>query len=116
MKRVMTRVAIGGALLSLLPLAAFAGEHDHHNMAGMKAATSPAGALSEGTVKKIDKAAGKVTLAHGPIVNLGMGGMTMSFKVKDPKALAGLKEGAKVRFRAEDVGGVLTVVRIQAAD
>jgi Cu/Ag efflux protein CusF len=72
-------------------------------------------ALSEGTVKKIDKAGGNVTLAHGPIANLGMPPMTMMFKVKDPAMLKKLKEGDKVRFRAEETGGAYVVVRIEPA-
>lgn len=70
---------------------------------------------TDATVKKIDAAAGKVTLAHGTIVNLDMPAMTMSFKVKDPVKLKPLKEGDKVRFRAVDAGGVLTVLAIEPA-
>jgi Cu/Ag efflux protein CusF len=54
-------------------------------------------------------------LAHGPIANIGMAPMTMMFKVKDPAMLKQLKDGDKVRFRVEDVGGEYTIVRIQAA-
>jgi Cu/Ag efflux protein CusF len=71
--------------------------------------------LSEGTVKKIDAPSQRVMLAHGPIANIGMGPMTMMFKVKDPAMLKQLKDGDKVRFRVEDVGGEYTIVRIQAA-
>lgn len=71
--------------------------------------------LSEGTVKKIDAPTQRVMLAHGPIANLGMPPMTMMFKVKDAGMLKQLKEGDKVRFRAEEVGGDYTVVRIEAA-
>ena len=109
MKRVATCVAVGSALLCIFPAASGAAEHEHHH-----ASAIAADALTEGTVKKIDKAAGKITLAHGPIVNLGMSGMTMPFKAKEAKLLDGLKEGDKVRFRAEDVGGALVVVRIEA--
>lgn len=72
-------------------------------------------ALSEGTVKKIDAPTQRVMLAHGPIINLGMPPMTMMFKVKDAAMLKQIKEGDKVRFRAEEVGGDYTVVRIEAA-
>ena len=72
-------------------------------------------ALSEGTVKKIDAPTQRVMLAHGPIANLGMPPMTMMFKVKDAAMLKQIKEGDKVRFRAEEVGGDYTVVRIEAA-
>lgn len=78
-------------------------------------AADKSAALSEGTVKKIDAASQRVMLAHGPIENIGMGPMTMMFKVKDPAMLKPLKDGAKVRFRVEDVGGEYTVVRIEAA-
>ena len=71
--------------------------------------------LSEATVKKVDKAAGTVTLAHGPIANLGMPPMTMMFKAKDKAMLKKVKAGDKVRFRAAETGGAYTVVRIEAA-
>ena len=107
MKRIFARAVVGCALLSLTP--AFAADHDH-------AATAAAPiALTTGVVKKIDKAAGQLTLTHGPIENLGMSGMTMAFKVKEAKMLAGLKEGDKVRFLADLIGGEIVVVRIEAA-
>ena len=66
-------------------------------------------------MRKIDKAQGKLTLKHGPIQSLDMPPMTMVFKVADPKMLAGLKDGDKVRFTAERVGGVITVTAIEPA-
>ncbi len=71
--------------------------------------------MSDGEVRKIDKAQGKLTLKHGPIQSLDMPPMTMVFKVADPKMLAGLKDGDKVRFTAERVGGVITVTAIEPA-
>lgn len=71
--------------------------------------------LSEGTVKKIDVPSQRVMLAHGPIANIGMPPMTMMFKVKEAAMLKKLKDGDKVRFRVEDVGGDYTIVRIKAA-
>ncbi|MFN4148906.1 MAG: copper-binding protein [Rhodocyclaceae bacterium] len=71
--------------------------------------------LSEGTIKKIDVAGQRLTIAHGPIKNLGMMAMTMSFKVKDAAMLKAIKEGDKVRFRVEMVDGDYTVVRIEPA-
>lgn len=71
---------------------------------------------SQGEVRKVDKAAGKVTLRHGPLENLKMPGMTMPFTVADPKMLDGLKEGDQVRFVAEQgQGGTLTVMAIEPA-
>jgi len=71
--------------------------------------------LSEGTVKKIDAASQRVMLTHGPIENLGMPPMTMMFKVKDATMLKQVKNGDKVHFRVEDLGGEYTVVRIETA-
>lgn len=74
-------------------------------------ATSP---MSEGEVKKIDKASGKITIKHGPLANLGMPGMTMVFRVKNPAMLEQVKSGDKIRFNVEKMNGALTVVAIEA--
>ena len=111
-------------LCSLLIVAAFsspaiaAGEHDGHGaMAPTKKMQSPAPAearLVDGLVKKIDKAAAKVTLAHGPLANLGMDmAMTMAFRVKDAAWLDQMKDGDKIRFMADNVNGALTVVKFE---
>lgn len=42
-----------------------------------------------------------------------MPGMTMVFKVADPKMLDKLKEGDKVKFAAERVNGAITVTAIE---
>jgi Cu(I)/Ag(I) efflux system protein CusF len=78
-------------------------------------AAAAAEPLSDGTIKKLDLPAGKVTIAHGEIANLKMPPMTMSFKAKDPAMLKQWKEGDKVRFRSTEDKGVLTVVSIEAA-
>lgn len=78
----------------------------------------PAGATTpttDGEVRKIDKEQGKVTLKHGPIANLEMPGMTMVFKVADPKMLDSIKEGDKVKFAADKVNGAITVTAIEPA-
>jgi len=69
--------------------------------------------FTDGEVRKVDKAASKVTLKHGPIPNIDMPAMTMVFKAKDPAMLAKLKAGDKVRFEAQKVGDVYTVTRIE---
>jgi Cu/Ag efflux protein CusF len=75
---------------------------------------SAADKLAEGTVKKIDAPTQRVMLAHGPIPNIRMGPMTMMFKVKDAAMLKPLKEGDKIRFQVEEIGGDYTIVRIEA--
>jgi Cu/Ag efflux protein CusF len=70
-------------------------------------------ALVDGSVEKIDQAAGKITLNHGPIKNLDMDAMKMVFRVKDAEMLKGLKVGQKVKFEADRVDGQITVTRIE---
>jgi Cu(I)/Ag(I) efflux system protein CusF len=72
----------------------------------------------KGEVKKIDEPAGKITLRHGPIKNLGMddASMTMVFRVRDPMMLKQVKSGDKVQFEADDINGQLTVTRLQKAN
>lgn len=70
-------------------------------------------ALTQGEVRRIDKDAKKITLKHEAIQNLDMGAMTMVFLVRNPVMLEGLKPGDRVRFRAENPGGALTVTAIE---
>ncbi len=71
--------------------------------------------MVNGKVKKIDEVAGKVTLKHGPIKNLGMDedGMTMVFRVRDPAMLKKVKVGDKVQFEAERTTAGITVTKMQ---
>lgn len=75
-------------------------------------ATAP---QTEGEVRKVDLAQGKVTLRHGPLVNLDMPAMTMVFTATDKKLLDGLKEGDKVRFTADKQNGAFVVTAIEPA-
>ncbi len=75
--------------------------------------TAEASALSEGVVRKIDVANGKITLKHGPIVNLDMPPMSMVFRVQPPELLSGIKVGDKVKFHVENIDGTYTVTAIQ---
>ncbi|WP_296035871.1 copper-binding protein [uncultured Agrobacterium sp.] len=86
-------------------------------LAGLIALSSAAGAFAQeftnGTVKKLDAKAKKVTLIHEELKDLEMPAMTMVFQVGDDALLAKLKEGAKVQFVAERVNGKLTVTQIK---
>lgn len=117
----MKKTLITTALLALLgggaPLAFAQADHDAHD-AHHGGASAPAEAdakLAEGTVKKIDKAAGKLTIAHGPLESLGMPPMTMVFRAAEPGLLDQVKVGDKIRFAVEKVGGALTVTSLEAA-
>lgn len=72
-------------------------------------------AMVKGEVKKIDQAAGKITLNSGPIKSLDMDedNMTMIFRVQDPAVLKQLKVGDKVQFEAGRVNGQIMVTTIQ---
>ena len=70
---------------------------------------------TEGEVKKIDKAQGKITLKHGEIKNLDMPPMTMVFRVSDARMLDDVAVGDKVRFAADKVGGNYTVTTLNKA-
>jgi Cu/Ag efflux protein CusF len=69
--------------------------------------------MVSGTVEKVDAAAGKITIDHGPIPNLNMDSMTMVFRAQDPAMLKNVKPRDKVRFTADRVNGQITVTKIQ---
>ncbi len=89
-----------------------AGDPSADNAAGA-ASTESGQDMTAGLVTKVDKGAGKVTIRHGPIVNLGMPKMTMIFRVKDPAMLDRLKEGDEIRFVADKLDGAYTVIRFE---
>ncbi len=67
-----------------------------------------------GEVKKIDEAASRITLKHGPASSLGMDEpMTMVYRVKDPAMLKQVKVGDTVRFEAEEAAAGFTVTKLQ---
>ncbi len=107
MKFILTTLVLGLSLTH--GLAAWA-DTQHASQDG---ATNHAAMLTEGLVKKVDKPAGKITIKHGPLENLGMPGMTMVFRVKDPVWLNQMKPGDRIRFVAESIDGALTVTEFQ---
>ena len=112
------KALIGASLLALATLGPVSA-HAASDHAGHGAAAKPMAAakmdMVDGLVKKVDKTAGKVTLAHGPLVNLDMPAMTMAFRVGDAAWLDRMKAGDKIRFMADNVDGTLTVVHFEAA-
>lgn len=106
----LTPILIALALAVPIPVLA----QVNHMIHAQAKSTAPTAAWSEGVVKTIHKQEGQMTISHGPLVNLGMGKMTMTFRVKSPALFEGVKEGSKVRFVAESVNGELTVVALEA--
>jgi Cu/Ag efflux protein CusF len=67
-----------------------------------------------GKVQKIDVAASKVTIKHGPIKALDMPDpMTMVYPVKDPAALKSIKTGDEVTFDLDQGASGYLVTRIE---
>ena len=114
-------VLLGAAGVAALGLGVALGAHAQStpasasDQAAQHPAAGAAASTADGEVRKIDKEQGKVTLKHGPITNLDMPGMTMVFKVADPKMLESIKEGDKVKFSADRVNGAITVTAIEPA-
>lgn len=98
----------------ILPGAAMADDEHAAHRHVMPMAQAEA-AWVNGTVKKVNKTAAKVTISHGPLDNLGMPAMTMAFRVKDAAWLRQIKEGDHIRFVADYVNGAVTVVRYEPA-
>lgn len=92
------------------PAAAVSG--DMSNMAMAPAATSPIKAKGHGTVTAIGKAAGTITLDHGPIPEAKWPAMTMAFKAA-PTITDAAKVGDKVDFDLTLVGSAGEVTAIQ---
>lgn len=107
--------------LSLNSGAAVAGDMKHmmgqhqHDAAAEHAAEAPghAAPLTDGEIRKVDSAAQKLTVKHGPIENLGMSPMTMVFRVADPEFLTTVQPGDKVKMTVERIDGALTIIALQ---
>ncbi|MBL8444924.1 MAG: copper-binding protein [Zoogloeaceae bacterium] len=112
MRLTPTLVALASmALLSAKPILAADTPDAHHGDAA--AVASEAGEFADGTVKKVDKAAGKLTISHGPLAALDMPPMTMVFRAGDAGMLDRVKAGDKIRFVAERSGGIFTVTTLE---
>jgi Cu/Ag efflux protein CusF len=83
----------------------------HGSPAAKQAPTGAAMTLEDAIVKKIDKSAGKVALAHGAQKD-GMPAMTMVYRVKDARWLDQMQVGQKIRFATDPADG-MTVARFE---
>ncbi len=106
MKRTMIAVALSLAATLPAPAQTKADDHAAHH--------APAAAdMTEGEVRKVDKAGGKITLKHAEIKSLDMPAMTMVFGVKDAALLDKVKAGDKVMFKAANESGRFTISDLQ---
>lgn len=105
------QLAVGLGIVLATPAFAQKAADDHS--AHHAGAPAQSAALADGEVRKVDKAAKKITIKHGPIPNLDMPAMTMVYRVKDVKMLDQLKAGDKIKFTADKVGEAYTVTSVQ---
>ncbi|HXD42167.1 MAG TPA: copper-binding protein [Ramlibacter sp.] len=113
--KALRHLLIAGAVGSAAAIAVLAhaqAPSGHDQAAPVKVAKAD---MTEGEVRKVDKAKKTITLKHGAIKNLDMPPMTMVFEAADPSLLGKVKAGDKVRFVAANPGGKLTVTEIQPA-
>ena len=101
------------ALLALFAPRSVLADETHHKPVAASAAAAQD--LTDGEIRKIDLDTARITLKHGEIKNLDMPPMTMVFVVKDKALLDKLKAGDKVRFKAVNENGKLTVTDLVAA-
>lgn len=71
-------------------------------------------ASTDGEIKKVDAAGGRVVIKHGDWPEMNMHAMTMGFGVKDRAVLEGVKAADKVHFTVEKNGREWLVTKIEA--
>ncbi|MPW18951.1 RND transporter [Paraburkholderia sp. CNPSo 3157] len=111
MKKAIVSILMGCAVV--ISATAYAAGDTGNMASGEQQGADAKDSMSHGEVKKVDSAAGKLTIKHGPLKNLDMEAMTMVFKVKDPAMLSQVKVGDKIDFVAEEINGALTVTKLQ---
>jgi len=87
--------------------------HKHHGTSAAKPAATASAALTDGEVRKVDLAAGKVTIKHGAMPKFDMPPMTMVYRAKDKAMLDNLNPGDKIKFDVDGAGGEITVLRLE---
>ena len=73
----------------------------------------PASFDTSGVVQQVKASEGKVKIKHGPIDRLGMPGMTMMFRVKDPGQLAGLEKGVEINFNVDNTAAGFAITDLE---
>jgi Cu(I)/Ag(I) efflux system periplasmic protein CusF len=83
-------------------------------LAGASIAAFAQSTMVDGQVKKVDEAAGKITIQHGALKKFDMEeGMTMVFRANDPAMLKQVKPGDRVKFETDKINGQFTVMKIE---
>lgn len=123
-RQTLTALLLAAALTAPAWAAGSHADHDHSTPEGMAqhmpmmqgmpgtAGATAKTAEADGEVRRVDLKAGKITLRHGPIPALGMGPMTMNYRLADAKLADGLQVGDEVHFTVEQRDGADWVTRI----
>jgi len=111
MMKLVAPSLVAVALILPVSLPALAQGHAGHGSTGVAQSASKI----DGEIRKIDKTAGKLTIKHGEIKQMGMPPMTMMFPVKDKALLDKVKEGDKVQFSLASEGANMVVTAIEPA-
>jgi len=109
MRTLAFAAALGTGAIGIAPLSSA----EDRQFVGAFQQIAQAEALSDGEIRKVDKDAKKITIKHGPILNLDMPSMTMVFQVKDSALLDMVKASDKVKFTADKISGAYVVTRIE---
>lgn len=113
MEGVVTVTASTEGIASATPVAS-----DMKAMASATTGTNTAATddrYTQGEIRKVDAAQGKLTIKHGDIKNLGMPGMTMVFRVKDSAMIKAVKPGDAVQFVVELQNGAMVITELKKA-
>jgi len=111
----LSATGLAWALLvgAIAPMATAQTDHSAHH-APATATTAPAELpWADAEVRRIDHQTGKISLRHGPIVNLDMPPMSMVFQMQDRTLLQRVKPGDRVRFTADQINGQYTVLQLE---
>ena len=115
MNRLTGFLFVSGAY-ALFATAAYAAD-SMGSMPGMGSSqTAPAAQTTHsgtGTVKAVDAAQGKVTIAHEAIKSLQWPAMTMGFTVRDKALLGKLAAGKKVDFKLVQQGNAYVIIDVK---
>ena len=106
MKRLIVLSAVLALSVAMIPLS---------RAQGMGADKKSEGKTHKGvgTVKKIDPAGGKVTIAHGPIQTMNWPAMNMTFTVKDKALLGKFSQDKKVEFEFVQQGSDYVITSVK---
>lgn len=109
------KLVLAIALLTAVGAATAFAQHAPGGQHSSLAQATQAARIGKGTglIQQVDRDKGTLTIKHGPLRELDMSAMTMTFTVKDKAMLANLKPLQKVEFDLTYDGRDYVVTRIK---